>query len=76
MVHQLHEPLASCLVGRLDQHGTDRVNAEGVLVALLPLDEMVVAAELLEHVGHDHGAAVGFVQEVGNLLALGASPKA
>ena len=44
------------------------VNAKRLPVLLLALDEMVVSAELLEHVGQRHGAAVGFVAEVNELL--------
>jgi hypothetical protein len=40
-------------------------------VLLLLLDEVIIAAKLLEHVRHDHAASVSFVAEVRELLAIG-----
>src|SRR5258708_30204072 len=48
------------------------MDAKGQFMALLLLDEIVVGSKFLEHVGHDHAAAVGFVEKVRELLALGA----
>lgn len=65
MVDEFHQPLASRFVSRLHQNRPDRMDAEGVLVPLLFLDEVVVSAKLPKHVGQDHRAAVGLVEEVG-----------
>jgi hypothetical protein len=46
------------------------MDAEGISRTLLLLDEVVVSTELLQHVGHDHRAAVRFVKEVGELPLL------
>jgi hypothetical protein len=45
-------------------------------VFLLLLNQVVVSAKLLEHVRHDHAAAVSLVAEVRELLALGTIGKA
>jgi hypothetical protein len=37
-------------------------------MSLLFLYEVVVAAQLLEHIGHHHGAPVGFEEEMGELI--------
>lgn len=72
MSGEFHEPSAASFVRGLDRHGADRVDTKGFLVALLPPDEVVIAAELLEHVGHHHGAPVGFEERMGELI-LGAA---
>ena len=76
MVGQFHELLASRFVRRLDKNRPDGMNAEGLLVPLLLLDEVVVSAELLKHVGYHHRAAVSFVEEVSALPIFGAILKA
>jgi len=75
MVDEVHQPFSSRFVSRLDEYGPDRMDTERLLVPLLYLDEVAVAAKLLEHVGDHHGAAVGLVEEVGELLSFGATPK-
>src|ERR1039458_7717711 len=71
MADQIHQLLAACLVRGFHQDGPNGVNPEGLSVLLLLLNEVVVGAKLLEHVGHDHAASVSLVAEVRELLALG-----
>jgi|ERR1022692_1520935 hypothetical protein len=70
MADEFHQPLASGFVSRLDKNRPDRMDPESLFVLLLFLDEVVVAARLPKHVGHDHGAAVSFVEEVRELPTL------
>jgi hypothetical protein len=70
MLGELHELYGPGFLSGFDEHGADWVDTEGLLVPLLLLDEVVVAAKLLKHVGYHHRAAVGFVKEVGELLTL------
>src|ERR1035441_10489416 len=43
------------------------MDAEGLFMPLLLLDEVVIAAKLPQHVGNDHSAAVSLVEEVREL---------
>lgn len=52
------------------------MDAERFLVLSLLLNEVVVAAKLLEHVRHDHAASVGLIAEVRELMAPGTIGKA
>jgi hypothetical protein len=70
MVDEFHQPLAPRFVSRLDKNRPDGMDAEGLFISLLLLDEVVVSAKLSEHVGQDHGAAVRLVEEVGELPIL------
>lgn len=46
------------------------MDAEGILMPLLFLDEMVVPPKLAEHIGCHHGAPVCLVKEIRELLSL------
>src|ERR1051326_3829755 len=72
MANQFHEFPAACLIGGFNQNCPDRVYTEGLSVLLLLLDEVVVAAKLFEHVGHDHAASVSLVAEVREFVTFGA----
>lgn len=76
MADEIHQPHSSRFVSRLDEYGPDGMDTERLLVPLRFLDEVVVAAKLLGHVGDHHGAAVGLVEKVGELLGLRATRKA
>src|SRR5260370_31831520 len=75
MVRELHQLSRSRLVFRLEEYGAYGVDAEGFLVPLLFLDEVVVGAELLEHICGVHGSAISFVEEMGELRILRAVRK-
>jgi hypothetical protein len=62
---QFHQFARSWLVCGFDEHGANWVNTECPFVPLLTLDEMVIRAELFEHVGLGHCASIRFVAKVG-----------
>src|ERR1035437_3875185 len=64
MADEFHELLASCLFCGLHQDRPNRVDMEGLPMLLLLLDEMVIAPELLEHVGHDHATSVNLPSDL------------
>jgi len=68
VAHQSHQLLPSRLVRRLDEDRAYRVHPEGVAVLLLFLNEIEIASELLQHVGHRHASAVSLVEEVRELI--------
>ena len=71
MADQIHELLAACLVRGFHQDRPNGVDTESLPVLLLLLDEVVVAAKLLEHVRHDHAATISLVAVVREMMALG-----
>src|ERR1017187_6557084 len=75
MADQIHELLAACFVRGFNQDRSNGVDTEGLPVLLLLLDEVVVAAKLLEHVSHDHAASVSLVAKVHKLVARRADRK-
>jgi hypothetical protein len=70
MVDEFHQPLASGFVCRLDENRPDRMDTERLLVPLLLLDEVGIPAELPQHVGDHHRAAISLVEEVSELSIL------
>ena len=64
MLGPFHELAGACFAGRLDEDRANRLHAEGFFVFLLPLDEVIVRSELLEHVGHGHRPAITLIAEV------------
>ena len=61
---QFHQPPRPRLVCSLHEDRPNGMNSEGLLVPLLFFDEVIVGAELLQHVGRVHCAAICLVEKV------------
>src|ERR1035438_720150 len=69
MADEFHELFAASFIRGFNQDRPNRVDTEGLPVLLLFLNEVVVSAKLLEHVGHHHTASVSLVAKVNEQVA-------